>query len=42
MIDLISPDASFSESGQDIAAENSLVEEEKEEDYINIEDMLAS
>jgi len=41
MIDLISPDASFSESGQDIAAENSPVEE-KEEDYINIEDIFAS
>jgi len=41
-IDLISPDASFPESGQDIAAENSPVEEEKEEDYINIEDILTS
>jgi len=41
-IDLINPDSSFSESGQDIAAENSPVEEEKEEEYIDIEDILAS
>jgi hypothetical protein len=40
-MDLISPGTSSSEDAWDIAAENSPIEEEKEEEYIDIEDILA-
>jgi len=39
-VDLISPDVSSLEDAWDITAESSPIEEEKEEDYIDIEDIL--
>jgi len=38
---LLSPETDFSEDAWNIAAENSSVKQEKEEEYIDIEDILA-
>jgi len=42
VVDLISPEDSASEDEWDTAAENSPGEEEKKEEYVDIEDILAS